>query len=340
MNLRRNRRGHRTLAALLGALLGGCATTGASARPGPELYQKMQQASVEILRRGRHAGSGWYASPDGLVVTAAHIVGADHSGTAILHADGSRAPATVVAYDLGHDLVLLRGPKSAKPVAFLKTAQRMPPPTSRIYVFGSALFRHQLLLPGTVARAEAAFEYLPQTEHYIECFHVTSAVQKGTSGAPWVNADGQVVGLQSGMMVSGNAAAGIAFVTPAQAIARLVATRRSARTPSLGLATDELWEHSVEHIARFPKGAAGVVPVRARKGSAAKAAGLSANTLITHVDGQAVPYRDLYHRRVRARRVGEQVTLTVLDADKPQSRRVRLPLMELEPAVPRPAAAP
>src|SRR5438132_9591073 len=41
---------------------------------GAALYDHVRAASVEILIAGRQDGSGWFASDDGLVVTAAHVV--------------------------------------------------------------------------------------------------------------------------------------------------------------------------------------------------------------------------------------------------------------------------
>src|SRR6266404_1229802 len=41
---------------------------------GAALYDRARAASVEILVAGRQDGSGWFASDDGLVVTAAHVV--------------------------------------------------------------------------------------------------------------------------------------------------------------------------------------------------------------------------------------------------------------------------
>src|SRR5438552_16115785 len=40
---------------------------------GAALYERVRASSVEILVAGRQDGSGWFASDDGLVVTAGHV---------------------------------------------------------------------------------------------------------------------------------------------------------------------------------------------------------------------------------------------------------------------------
>src|SRR5688500_12296323 len=46
----------------------------ATAPAGEAVYERARAASVEVLVAWRQEGSGWFADPDGLVVTAAHVV--------------------------------------------------------------------------------------------------------------------------------------------------------------------------------------------------------------------------------------------------------------------------
>src|SRR5258707_706852 len=97
---------------------------------GTALYDHVRSASVEILIAGRQDGSGWFASDDGLVVTAAHVVwghvgrkGEGHRVEVISPKLG-RLDAEIVAVDRGHDLALLQvNLGDAKP-SFLKVAEK------------------------------------------------------------------------------------------------------------------------------------------------------------------------------------------------------------------------
>src|SRR5947209_20475788 len=80
---------------------------------GAALYERVRGASVEILVAGRQDGSGWFASDDGLVVTAAHVVWGhvgrkgDGHRVEVMSAKVGRIDAEIVAIDRGHGIALL-----------------------------------------------------------------------------------------------------------------------------------------------------------------------------------------------------------------------------------------
>ena len=64
---------------------------------GSEIYDRANAASVEVLIRGHLAGSGWFASRDGLVVTAAHVLPVGEEAIEILSPTVGRLGAELVA---------------------------------------------------------------------------------------------------------------------------------------------------------------------------------------------------------------------------------------------------
>ncbi|HUT31870.1 MAG TPA: S1C family serine protease [Planctomycetota bacterium] len=310
-----------------------CMPCGCALRPsldGQSLYERVRRASVFVLANGRHMGSGFFATPDGLVVTSAHMVKGKKDGIEVVSPVCGRLNAERVAVDLGHDIALLRVPSRDEPYPWLPIAEGVPPPASEVLLFGDPVFRHRLLLTGFVSLAEPTYSYNPSIGCYTQVFYVAGTSPEGTSGGCWVDCGGRVVGVQSGFLNSPKAPAGIAMVAPPDAIRQLLATRASREAATLGTRLDELWTQSEGFIARFPKGTTGVLTVVPVKDGPVAKAGLTRESLITAIDGKPVVYVDDVMAAVRSKKPGDQVTLQVLDpGDKPH-RIVTIPLVRLE----------
>ena len=312
------------------------ALVGCSAAPpeekldGSVLYERVRRASVELLVDGRLSGSGWFADAEGLFITAAHAVVGQKGEFEVITGDGSRLDAQILAMDLGHDIALMRVKQRDGGYTTLPIAEKMPDAASEAYLFGAPQFRHAMFVRGSIARADVEYEYYGNIRVYARIFHVSAPSPHGTSGGCWVDPAGRVIGNQSGLMLHNGAGNGLAFVAPADAIRRLVLTRKSAATPSLDGAFEELWEQEVKNIRKFPKKAEGVIVAVAHKGGPLHAAGLNRETLITAIDGKPVRYRKDLLDTVRARAVGDEVKLTVLDANKPEPREAVVKLISLE----------
>jgi S1-C subfamily serine protease len=298
------------------------------------VYELARAASVEVLVAGRQEGSGWFADPDGLVVTAAHVVrqaAAEKLAVEVVWPRTTRRmPAEVVALDRGHDLALLRVARGDQGYPFLRVAARVPPPGEDVFLFGAAYFRHEVLVRGSVARAEPTYEYFAAQKAYAKVYHVSAPSPPGTSGGCWLDADGGVVGNQCGFMTIDGAGAGIAMTATPQAIRRLLDDPRSPAVPTLGCAFEELLSQPAGLIARYPNGAGGLVPVLIAEGGAAARAGLSDQTLITALDGRPVQWRDELLEGLYAKRPGDRVTLRVLGPNGAAARDVEITVEALD----------
>jgi len=308
------------------------AAWGCAPRPtgqGRALYRSARQASVFVLADGRHRGSGFFADPDGLIVTAAHMVKGTTKGLEVVSPAVGRLEAERVAIDLGHDLALLRVPKRREPYPWLPVAPQMPAPGEEIFLFGDPVFRHRLFLGGPVALLEPTYDYSPGTGCYIRVFFIAGTSPEGTSGGCWVDRRGRAVGVQSGYLNSTKAPAGIAMAGPPDAIRRLLATQTSPATTTLGTRLDELWTQPPGFIARFPKGTQGIVTVVPQKDGPVAKAGLTKESLITAIDGQPVLYIDDAMGIIRSKKPGDEVTLEVMDPGKPAQRTVKVRLEQV-----------
>ena len=152
------------------------------------------------------------ADPQGLVMTAGHVVESPDRKFEISSPSLGRKDAKLVAVDLGHDLALLSIEPRKEGYPVLKVAGKCPPPGSAVFVIGAPLYRHGVLIPGTIAAAETAFEYY--ADRFNEVTHISATVPQGMSGGPWLNTAGEAVGVQSGVMSQNSIPIGIAFAGP------------------------------------------------------------------------------------------------------------------------------
>lgn len=292
-------------------------------------YEAALDASLDILVDGRLEGSGWLSAREGHAITAAHVVGAPGKRVEVLTRKGKRVPATVVAVDYGNDAAILRAPGIPGPgLAF---ARAMPSAGTPIHLIGSPLYRHRLVVPGCVASDAASFEWTPPCNGYVQVFHVAAMTPPGFSGGAWLDAEGHVVGLQSGMMTSDRAPMGIAFVASCDALAQLLADRKTRSTPTLGAAVEEVWEQSNAFLARLPERTTGGVLRNVGEGPCA-AAGLKDGDVIQKIGNRPVALRDELQRLVRARSTGDAVEVTVLRPGEVETRKTAIKLAAMENA--------
>ncbi|MCY2992132.1 MAG: S1C family serine protease [Planctomycetota bacterium] len=292
-----------------------------------ELYDRVQQASAEILVEGHLAGSGCFVDKDGLVLTAAHVLGQSNRACEIMSPIAGRQGATFVAVDLGHDVVLLRVPPRAGGYPVIPLAAALPGPGSEVFLFGAPAYRHGVLQRGMTVRSGLTFEH---QSHFVEVLQIQAPAQEGTSGAPWLNPQGELFGVQSGTINAGQHPGGIANVGPLPAIRTLLDTKRNAATPTIGLFVDEVWVLPSDALRRFPPGTEGVVIQNLNNDGPATRAGLQKGEAITAIGGQKLRFRDEFVRAILARKPGDNVELTVISPDGTGNRKVTVAIGCLE----------
>jgi serine protease Do len=319
-------------------ILSGSLPAAAASRPGQErpvvpvqeIYRRCREAGVEVLIQGRHAGSGWFAGSNGLVVTAAHLFSKPPARVEAVSLAYGRVPAEVLAIDYGHDVAVLKAAQRPGGYATLPLADQAPPVGEEIYQFGAPLFRAAVLQSGKVARSDTVFEYYNAPADYAEIIHVSAMMQSGTSGGPWLNRRGEVVGLQSGVMSLDGKPLGVAFLAPVSGIRAILEQPRTAATPTLGVGVDQLWEMSPEFIAKVPVGLSGLVVSQLRSAGPAEQAGLKKKDVILSAEGRSLTRVSDLLRLVRSKEPGELFALEVLRPDSGSTNHYRVPLGRVE----------
>jgi S1-C subfamily serine protease len=267
--------------------------------------------SVANLRVGRRgSGSGVVITPDGFMLTSAHVVGRERARVHASFTDGREFSARVVGADPLSDLALLRSegaglaPAELGDAAELRVGQLVvaignPHGFAGSVTAGvvSALGRS---LPARSGTAQRVIDDVIQTD---------AALNPGNSGGALVDGRGRVVGINTAV-----AGVGLGLAVPVNATTRRViaALMRDGRVRRawIGIAggARPLPPRVRAEVGR--ESAVEVVEVLA--GSPAAAAGLRAEDLIVAVDGDPIAGVDDLQRLMDEDRIGAPCALTVV----------------------------
>jgi serine protease Do len=267
------------------------------------------------LRRSQ--GSGFIITPDGVVVTNAHVVEGASAVQARLF-DGRRFGAKVIGRDTRVDLALLR----------IEGAQGLPTlPFGdsngvRVGEFVLALghpfgLEHSVSF-GIVSRKGAPLTLAAPGFDFIQ---TDAAINPGNSGGPLVNMAGQVIGVNSMAARNGS----IGFAIPANLVKMLMPqliTKGHVEWGWLGVAITEIAADDIERLKLTePRG---VLIRSVMPGEPADLGGIKANDVILAVGGtQLDGPRDL-QRLVASTPVGTKVRITVWRDGKPTEVEVTI----------------
>lgn len=279
--------------------------------------EKVRKATVEVHIEGRLRGAGVLVrDPEGKthILTAAHLFPNPRVTCTVRTHEDAEHFASLSAYDLGHDLALLEVDPAMGKYGTLPIASAIPSDTAEIYNFGPALRRRILALPGTVADRRVSYTDFAESEGYIAHFFVAGINPALTSGGPWVDGRGAVVGIQHGRLIGdeGAPSSGLSMVSPTPRIAGFLRERQTARTPGIGGYLWEVWTADESLLSKLPKGIEGLVANAVFEGRPLAKANLQRFDVIVACDGEPVRRRNDFLETIRAKPPGSTFELTVV----------------------------
>ena len=286
-----------------------------------EILEKAQPSVVSIstdqtTERGVFggAGSGVIISEDGLVLTNAHVVSGATTVEVVLH-DGSVESATLVGSSPDDDIALVRidEPVDLVPAEIGSSADVVV--GDDVVAIGNALNLGgpPSVTLGIVSAKDRTIE-APGGLVLRDLIQTDAAINPGNSGGPLLNADGQVVGINTAII---DDAQNIGFAIAVDAIGNLIEELKQGQgdiTPDsafLGVSMMDVEEVTESVLEQYRVSAdAGAFVSDLVPGSAATDAGLELGDVIVEVDGVPVASSDDVADAIRNREAGEPIELT------------------------------
>jgi serine protease Do len=263
-------------------------------------------------------GSGFVVSPDGFVVTNNHVI--DGGGKIQVSFDkDNKFDAELIGTDQRTDIALLKI-KSSETFPFVKFADKTPRVGDWVIAVGNPFG-----LGGTVTAGIVSAQGRDIGSGPYDYMQIDAAVNRGNSGGPTFNLDGEVVGVNTAIYSPSGGSVGIAFAIPARTASDVVTQLKSSGSVNrgwLGVKIQNIDEDTAASLGLTePKGA--LVTEVTTPGPAAEA-GLKNGDAILSVNGTAVAdSRDLA-RQIAGYSPSAKVDVRILRGQKEQTIPVKL----------------
>jgi len=290
-------------------------------------------------RRSSALGSGFVISEDGFIVTNNHVIeAADEILIEFFPGEGQpeeKLVATVIGTDPNTDIALLKV-EADQPLAFVPFGDS---DTARVgdwvIAMGNPLGQGFSVSAGIVSARERAL-----SGTYDDYIQTDAAINRGNSGGPLFNMDGEVIGVNTAILSPNGGSIGIGFSMAANVVTRVVDQLKEfgeTRRGWLGVRIQDVTPDMVEAIEGL-ESVKGAMVTDVPDGPA-KDGGMESGDVIMSFDGQEVEDTRGLVRSVGNSPVGKTVRVVVLRDGKTETLRVTLGRREeAQGAVP--AAAP
>jgi Do/DeqQ family serine protease len=255
-------------------------------------------------------GSGSIVRADGVILTNHHnIAGAQE--IMVVTADRREWPATVLLDDQRVDLAVLKiDPKGEALPTIAIDDRESPQVGDLVLAIGDPFGVGQTVTNGIVSALARTDVGINDFSSFIQ---TDAAINPGNSGGPLVDMDGDLIGVNTAIVSSSGASAGVGFAIPAamakQVVSAALGGAHAVIRPWLGVKTQALTGEMARSLGlAAPQG---VVVTDVWPGGPAARAGVAQGDVIVSVGGEAVNDENGLNYRVGARGPGETLVVVV-----------------------------
>jgi serine protease Do len=238
-------------------------------------------------------GSGFFITADGYAVTNNHVV-QNAENVQVTTDDGQIYSAKVIGTDPRTDLALIK--VDGKDFPYVKLADQTPRVGDWVLAVGNPFGLGGTVTAGIVSARGRDIGAGP----YDDFIQIDAPVNKGNSGGPAFDVDGDVIGVNTAIFSPSGGSVGIAFAIPAETVKTVVAQLRDKGSVTrgwIGVQIQSVTPDIADSLGL--KKATGALVSEPQPNSPAAKAGIESGDVITSVDGAAVAdARDL------ARKIG------------------------------------
>jgi serine protease Do len=275
-------------------------------------------------RRVNSLGSGFIIDPAGIVVTNNHVI-AEADEINVVFADGTKIKAEIVGRDTKTDIAVLK----ITPDRTLKAVKFGDSDKLRIGEWVIAIGNPFGLGGSVTAGIVSARNRDINSGPYDSYIQTDAAINRGNSGGPLFNLDGDVIGVNTAIISPSGGSIGIGFAVPSKNVVPVIDQLRQfgeVRRGWLGVRIQQVTDDIAESLNLKPVRGALVAGVD-EKGPA-KPAGIEPGDVIVKFDGKDIKeMRDL-PRIVGETPVGKEVPVVIVRKGKEDTKTVKLGRLE------------
>jgi len=282
-----------------------------------------RRSTVERRPEARGSGSGFVFTPDGFILTNSHVVqGA--SKIAVTLSDGRRFDASLVGHDSGTDIAVIRISAPALVPAPLGDSEKIRVGQLAIAIGNPFGFQYSVTAGvvsalGRSLRSESGrlIDNVIQTD---------AALNPGNSGGPLVNSNGEVIGINTAVILPAQGLCFAVAVNTAKFIAGHLIMHGRIRRAYLGVGGQNVAIPRFVVRAQELKTESGVLVISIEKESPAAQAGLKDGDVIVGLGDSPVRSVDDLHKLLTEAHIGSRCELTLLR----QSQKISLTVIAQE----------
>ena len=251
-------------------------------------------------------GSGFFITADGYAVTNNHVV-QKAENVQVTTDDGKVHTAKVIGTDPRTDLALIK--VDGKDFPYVKLADNAPRIGDWVLAVGNPFGLGGTVTAGIVSARGRDIGAGP----YDDFIQIDAPVNKGNSGGPTFDVDGNVIGVNTAIFSPSGGSVGIAFDIPADTVRTVIAQLRDKGSVTrgwIGVQIQTVTPDLADSLGL--KKAAGALVSEPQPNSPAAKAGIESGDVIAAVDGKAIADARELARKIGTMAPGATVKLDLI----------------------------
>ncbi|WP_309092557.1 Do family serine endopeptidase [Phenylobacterium sp.] len=265
------------------------------------------------------AGSGFFISADGYIVTNNHVVENAEKITVVLK-DETELEATVVGRDEATDLAVIKVKGGRGPYPFVNFENAARPRVGDWVITVGNPFG----LGGTATAGIVSAYGRDIGETFVDFIQIDAPINRGNSGGPTFDVYGRVIGVNTAIFSPSGGSVGIGFAIPAEVadgvVKQLIRGGRIERG-YIGATIQNFTSEMAEAAGLGDQ--KGAIVADLTPGGPSQRAGLQVGDIVTSVNGQAVRSSSELTRQVARARAGDVLRLEVIRDGRRRTVEVR-----------------
>ena len=286
--------------------------------------QQERGGSRNQPRKVQSLGSGFVIDPEGIIITNNHVI-ADADEITVDFTDGSKLVAEVIGTDAKTDIAVLRV-KPPKPLQAVKFGESSKSRVGDwVMAIGNPFGQGSSVTLGIVSAINRDIRSGP----YDNFIQTDAAINRGNSGGPLFNMDGDVIGINTAIISPSGGSIGLGFSIPSSLAIKVIKQLREfgeTRRGWLGVSIQPVTDDIAESLSMASAKGALVAGLTAK--GPAQNSGVKVGDVILSFDGKNIAQMRDLPRIVAETPVGKSVDVVVLRKGKEENISVTLGRLE------------